>query len=538
MEIGYEWSDEQVSDPNFVASKVVLWRSSFWDWFLDCVWTTDESDIANPVKRAPAYRYLREIDKIESESKVTDIVKSRRMFVSHFEFSKILWNFLFIPFSKNLIISKKENDVKEALRHRILAMYGRLDRRFPCHPELKQREHIQEMQILHPDKKFGSHILGLPSGADQIRSYTATRVLVDEFAFHDKKDQIATLAGLNPAIYGDGKATIVSTPKPNTKFEELVTQLNPAIPVREIMTGVYCAVNKLNQTVIGLKYTADPAKRTQEWYYREHYGTTVEGVPIPGCSGVDEFTWRMEYELSFDFPVGTPVVSEYRRDLHCAAYASHGGILEDKPLELGIDFGSRFPAATFSQIDSLNRLILHDGLLPEDMQLDRFLDLVENTVKTKFAGVRKVNYYCDPAGAARDNQGKGPPAAKILMERFKCTPKYRLSNPGDRAMGIRKLAGQLIGGAPGIIVNPLAGIYINPSGEQTPGIIPKGLETGWVYDENDKLTPKKDKFFEHIFDAFGYAFIYLYPSLVKDANERRMGVPKRKTGAMGWVLRR
>lgn len=538
-ELKREWTDEQASDPKFVAAKVKLWTENFWEWFLSNVWTSDESDMENPVKAAPAYRYLKEIYEIEQESKVTDIVKSRRMFISHFEYASILHSFLFRRHSKNLIICKREDDVKDAFKFRLLAMASRLDYRFPCHPILKAREHIQEKQIFHPDKEFNSHLLGLPSGADKIRQYTATKILIDEFGFHEKKDQVLTMAAVNPAIYGDGKASIVSTPVPDTKFEELVTKLNPDVPVKEIMTGLYVARNIYNQTVVGLKYTADPAKRTQEWFHKERYGTTPEGIPIPGCSGVDEYTWRREYELSFDFPIGTPVVTEYKRDLHCAAYASHGEILTDKALEVGIDFGSRFPSAVFSQVDSLNRLIIHDGLLPEDMQLDRFLNLVENTVKTKFGDVKKVNYYCDPAGAARDNQGKGPPAAKVLMERFKQTPKYRISNPGDRAMGIRKLAGQLIGGVPGLVVNPLAGIYIAPNGEQTPGIIPKGFEVGWVYDSNDKLTPKKDKFFEHLFDAFGYSFIYLYPSLVKDANEQRTGRPKQERRAgVGWLLRR
>lgn len=522
----YPWSSQEAEDPAFVAKKMMLWQDSFWDWFLDNVHTSDEVDSLNPVKPAPAFRYLQEIDKIERESKVSVIVKSRRMFISHYEYAKTLWSFLFVPFSKNLVIAKKEVDVRDAMRSRILAMYYRLDPRFPCHVKLKPRTHIHELELIHPDRNMGSHIMGLPSGADQVRQYTATRILVDEFAFHDKTAQEQTFDAIAPAISGpNGKATIVSTPCPDTKFEKLTQDLNPDIPIREIMPGLSVGVNRLNQTVIFLKYMADPNKRTQAWYYKEKYGTTVEGIPIPGASGVDEFTWRREYELSFEFPVGEPVVPEFKKELHCAAYATHGQILPDKALEVGLDFGSRFPAVVFSQVDSLGRLIIHDGIMPQDMNLDRFLIKIDNEIKTKYKDIKRVNFYCDPAGGSRSNQGTAPPAVQSVFEYFKVKPKYVLSKPEDRARAIRKLAGQLIGGVPGLIVNPLAGLYITPGGKEQAGIIPKALEIGWVYDENkaSKLEPLKEGFYEHIMDALGYQFIFLYPSLFEDAK----GVRKR-----------
>ncbi len=519
--INWSWTDTEANDSHFVAAKMKLWRSSFWDWFCDCVVTSDESDSNNPVKHAPQYRYLKEIDTIERESKVTVICKARRMFISHYEHAKTLWSFLFVPFSKNLMVSKKENDIKDALRFRILAAYYRLDKRFPCHIELRSRQHIHELEIIHPDSNFGSHILGLPSGSDQMRSYTATRVFLDELAFWEKRDQDLILDALKPAIYGDGKASIISTPNPGTKFEQLVTDLNGDIPMRNIMTGLDVANNKLNQSVIFLHYSADPAKRSQEWLYKEKFGTTIEGVPIAGCSGVDEFTWRKEYELSFDFPKGEPVVPEFKKELHCTAYTSYGQFIKDKPLEVGVDFGSRFPAAVFMQRDSLNRLIIHDGLLPANENLDRFLIRVDNFIKTRFPDAKKINFYCDPAGASRSGQGTAPPAVEFIYNFFKIKPQYRMSKPSDRARGIRKLASQLIGTAPGLIVNPLAGRYISGDGKEETGIIPKAFTTGWIYDDvkKDKLEPLKDGFFDHLMDALGYAFIYLYPNLVTDKQD-------------------
>jgi hypothetical protein len=520
------WTDEQVADPVFVASKVRLWSESFWDWFIDNVFTTDESDSENPVKPAPQFRYLKEIHRIEEENKVVVVCKSRRMFISHFEYAKILWSFLFVPFSKNLIISKKENDVKEGLRNRILSMYYRLDKRFPCHVELKPRRDIHEMEILHPDRNFGSHILGLPSGANQIRSYTATRVLIDELAFHEKRAQEETMSGLQPAIYGpSGKATLVSTPLADTKFEELVSELDPNVPIQEVMQGLTVARNKLGYTVVFLKYLADPSKRTQQWFYKERYGTTVEGVPIPGAAGYDEYTWRKEMELSFDFPVGQPVVPEFKRETHCTPYTTYGQLYKDRALEIGIDFGSNFPAAVFAQKDPLNRLIIHHAIMPEFTNIDRFLQMVDQIRLERFGDIEEWNIYCDPAGAAKPGQGQEFSAVQTLHQKFKKVPKYRMSSPADRARGIRKLASELVGPCPGLIVNPLSGVYITQDGKEYPGQIAKALEFGWVYDEAraDKLTPKKDMFFEHLMDAFGYMFIYLYPHLISKEPSVRHG---------------
>ncbi len=523
MNFEYNWTETEAKDPIFVASKIHLWKNSFWDWFVENVQTTDES--MGEVRRAPAYRYLKEVHEIEEANKVTVICKSRRMFMSHYQFAKILWSFLFVPFSKNLIISKKENDVREGLRNRILSMHDRLDKRFPCHVELRPRKDIHELEILHPDRLFGSHILGLPSGSDQIRGYTATRVFLDEFAFMEKSTQSKTLDGLKPAIYGAaGKASIVSTPCPDTEFERLVTELNPTVPVEEKMKGVSLARNKLNQAVVFLKYTADPSKRSEEWFYAEKFGTTPTGIPLHGMSGVNEYTWRKEMELSFDFPSGQPVVPEFTKETHCTPYSTYGQVFKDKPLEIGIDFGSNFPAAVFAMKDSLNRLIIHHAIMPEFTNIDRFLQMVDQVRLERFPEVEEYNLYCDPAGAAKPGQGQEFSAVQTIYNKFKKVPKYRLTSPEDRARGIRKLASELIGPCPGLIVNPLAGEYITQDGTVYPGQIAKALEIGWVYDENriDKLTPKKDKFFEHLMDAFGYMFIYLYPHLIEKTGAAKL----------------
>jgi hypothetical protein len=351
-------------------------------------------------------------------------------------------------------------------------------------------------------------------------------VFVDEFAFQEKSTQSKTLDGLKPAIYGAaGKASIVSTPCPDTEFEKLVSELNAQVPIEEKMTGLSLAVNNLNMAVVFLKYTADPGKRSKQWFYAERFGTTPDGIPLPGAAGVDEFVWRKEYELSFDFPVGQPVVPEFRKETHCAPYVNYGKYNPDKDLEVGIDFGSNFPAAVFGQKDSLNRLIIHRAIMPEFTNIDRFLAKVDEIIQTDFADVCKINLYCDPAGAAKPGQGQEYTAVQTIYNKFKQVPKYKMSSPEDRARGIRRLASELVGPVPGLIVNPLAGEWITQDGKVYPGQIPKALEMGWVFDENriDKLTPKKDKFFEHLMDAFGYMFIYLYPHLVLK-NERKASV--------------
>lgn len=520
-----KYEDKLLTNREFITYKMLQWEKDFWTWFIDCVYTKDESDLENPVKSAPPYAYLKDTWDTYQKSKILVVVKSRRMFLTHFTTAIFMWYFLFKPKSKNLVFSQKEEQVADLMKNRFAELYFNLDFRFPW-VRLKEGVDIKRTSIIHPDRSWGSEIVGFPTGGNQARGYTATNVLADEFAFWDNQE--AAFKAIKPAIEGkSGRGLIISTPQPNTKFEELVTKKMEKTDTQFVRPGVTLYQNYLNHNVLAIKYIADPNKRTEEWYHKERFGKTPEGIPIPGESGVDHFTWLQEYELSFALPAGEPIVPEFDEELHCKPYYKYGYI-EGEPLHVAFDFGAKFPAVVIFQKDNLGRCIIHQALMVENERLQLFMARVENYIRENFADPI-IRLYCDPAGKARNSQGTANPAKAQLEDHFKQPVQCLYSHPKDRARAIREQASQRIGDAQGIIINPDAGLFISSDGTQRSGVMVKGFKTGWVWSEKDKLEPDKDGFYDHIFDAFGYGHMFVFASYYfKSSRQDRKNKSKKR----------
>lgn len=538
--IEYRFSDDELAREielksgvkiPFMAYKMQQWKNDPFLWMVEQVFTIDESDSENPVKPFPAYRYLKEVIREYFDNKVLVVSKTRRMMATHLFTALAVHQLLFVPFSENIIVSINEDRAKKVIQTRCKKIIEYLDPRFP-YPEFKDKEDFLVAEIHNPVN--GATITALPSGSDKCRGLTVTNAFYDEFAFQKNCEE--NLKALKPALEGENcRAAIVSTPKFATVFQELVSNVNKDANFQVIMEGLTKVRNKYNQTVLSLHYKADPGKRTEEWYHRERYGTDVNGKPIPGCSGVDSFTWEQEYELSFSVPTGKPVVPEFDKTQHCDKYKELGGFIEGRPLHVGFDFGTHFPAVVFCQVDSLNRCILHNGIMAEDEELDAFMSRVEDFIRREFPGCDdNFVLHADPAGRSGNSQGTAAPAIDLLEQRFKkrvMTPK---SKPVDRCRAIRNKMSKKIHDSMGVIINPAAGIHIRPDGEERHGIIVEALETGWVYktpkpgENYSGEEPKKDGFYDHLMDAWGYIFIALFPSLHDRAVEFRRGVSKPK----------
>ncbi|NQY78966.1 MAG: hypothetical protein HRT47_01490 [Candidatus Caenarcaniphilales bacterium] len=491
-------------------------------------YTVDESDPESPVKRFPAFRYLKEIVTEYFRSKTLVLNKSRRMMATHLGSAIMLHQFLFVPFSENIIVSINEESAKKVIGARCVALYRHLDKRFP-YPELKEGKDIRVNGMINP--VIHSRITGLPSGSDKCRGLTVTNAMYDELAFQHNVEE--NLKALKPAIEGQNcRAILVSTPRFNTKFQDLVTKIHKDSEFKEIMPGLTKSRNELNMTVLGLHYTADPRKRTKEWYFSERYGTTPDGEAIPGASGVDTYTWDQEYELKFTVPLGKPVVPEFSKILHCEPYASAGQYDSSRPLHASFDFGTHYPAVGFFQADSLNRCVIHGGIMGEDMELENFMAYVRDYIEREFPNA-DIHLHADPAGAYGNSQGTAAPAVKLLERFFKKRVNTRKSRPIDRARAIRSKFTRRVGDAMGVIVNPSAGMHIRTNGEILHGIMVTAFETGWTYkmpkpgEEYKDDDPEKDGYYDHLMDALGYGFINVFPMLYEKAVEFRSGKPRK-----------
>lgn len=509
---------------DLVVFKMAQWKNSFWLWFLDCVNTVDESE--NRIRNAPPWKYLKVIsDRYQSlggANKVLVVNKSRRMFMTHFWCARLLWSMIFEPYSENIIISINEDRGKELIEKRFAPMIRRLPAGFPW-PEFKEKEHILSDEVKNPTN--GARIKVLPSGSGKIRGLTVTNLLVDEFAF--QKNCKENLQAIKPALEGPNcRAVVVSTPKFGTLFQELVSKIKKGSSLRHHMIGVSETINERDQVIMSIHYSADPAKRPlhidsgtaegQRWYDGEK----------AGCS---EYEWMQEYELKFTVPTGKPCFNVFDNKLHCGPYKEHGAYIPDKPLHVGVDFGGHFPCAVFMQIDSLHRGIIHNAIMAEDEELENFLTRMRDFIGVEYPDCGdNFILYCDPSGAG-SNQGM-PPAAKELGKFFKKDVYYSGSGPIDRVRAINNKLARKYGDAMGFIINPAAGIHIDPKGDQRHGILVEGIEVGYTYGELREgqqyykdLEPEKDGFYDHLMDAWGYIAIHTFPTFYERAREARTG---------------
>lgn len=487
-----------------IVRNMLRWRSSFMAFLFDCIKTTNEG--SGEIQSAPRLGYLKRAYECIEGNKISVIVKGRQMFFTHFMSAYYLWSVLFEENVRLGVMNQNEDKAADLLETRIAPLYERLPSGYPW-PELK----IKRLTIVN--ELNNSRILAVSSTSDALRSFTFSKIWLDEFGFQDNQDK--TLRSAIPATKGKiGKLILVSTPVPKTLYEdlgrkELDIHFTPIVH----MEGVTEYRNTRGHAVLYVHHTADPDRRSPEWI--------AETIKAEG-----ELAYEVEYNLKWVLPSGKPVFNGFRRSTYCGDYRTP---LEDSVLDIGWDFGGHHPACVITEKDSVSRHYLHKAVMGVDIDFDLFMDQMADMIEAEFPGkLRTARFYCDPAGAAVNGQGTAPPAQFLLGRRFGKVVKSIRSSPGDRVRAMKTLMNKMIGGIPAVLMHPMLGEAWHVDGTVEAGIMIEGFETGLVYDAVrgsgglHKMTYKKDQWYEHIFDAWGYVFIYLYPGLMPSEFEERI----------------
>ena len=166
------------------------------------IFTLDQTDFKTPVKPFPVKPHLEHLTKIWQEHQLLLVPKSRRMMMSWLMCYLHLWMAMFHPGRSVFIVSDKEQKSDELVR-RCEFMYDNIPDGLILKPQMRAKYCSLEFPGLD------SYIMGLPSGAAQLRQYTASALLFDEFAFWS--DAMETLGAARPTIEGGGRLTIISS---------------------------------------------------------------------------------------------------------------------------------------------------------------------------------------------------------------------------------------------------------------------------------------------------------------------------------------
>lgn len=199
-----------------VARRMHRWFHDPWAPIADkAIYTLDQTDSITPVKLFPEKPHLELLTRAWQENPLLLVPKSRRMMLSWLMCYLHLWLAMFHPGRAVFFVSDKEPKSDELVR-RCEFMYTNIPEGLILKPVARSKYCVLEFPGLD------SYIMGLPSGAAQLRQYTASALLFDEFAFWG--DAMETLGAARPTIEGGGRITIISSaedsPYKNLVFDE------------------------------------------------------------------------------------------------------------------------------------------------------------------------------------------------------------------------------------------------------------------------------------------------------------------------------
>lgn len=176
------------------------------------VWTLDQTDFKQPVKLFPARPNLEFLTREWEQNRMLLIPKSRRMMLSWLACWWHLWTAMLHPGRSVFLVSDKEQKSDELVR-RCEFMFDNIPADKFLKPQVRSKYCLLEFPGLD------SYIMGIPSGASQLRQYTASALMFDEFAFWG--DAMETLGAARPTIEGGGRLTIISSAQ-DGPFKRLV----------------------------------------------------------------------------------------------------------------------------------------------------------------------------------------------------------------------------------------------------------------------------------------------------------------------------
>lgn len=210
-----------------------------WAWLSACVTTVDELDAATPIKPFPvavcrpcaryvgggvpqcpvctgplaSLTYLRDLARQFATGRppLLLVPKARRMRMTWLFVSVHVWLALQRPHAAIFFVSSKEEKSAELIER----AHGVLLRLPPEGGGGRLVDRKNGPPMLRLDN--GASITGVAEGADQLRQYTATAILADEFGTWNWPR--AAFSAMKPCLDGGGRMTLLSSAWPGTWAE-------------------------------------------------------------------------------------------------------------------------------------------------------------------------------------------------------------------------------------------------------------------------------------------------------------------------------
>lgn len=520
--------------------------------FLDeVVWTLDEDDEEQPLKKWPAgEQYIIDyVMEVLFSQRFIVVPKSRRIRMTWIHAAYALWFGMSHP-KRNVVWQAQKGDkVADTMENKILHILSHLplDRYAPFVDANRwaipagwddrvvnfwrgKRESygLTRVTLLERENPISgegkltnsSRIFGVPEGADQTRQYTITLFIGDEFAFW--KNPKASLKGIRPALGKNGQGILISSANPGY-MQELIErpELEPGeneppqpTPHHE---GVKTWYSKQGWFVCWIHYTADAAKRDKQWTEWPDMGTAV----LPGDAGyarlgMSQRDWKQEMEIDFSVHRGEPFYPEYSDAQHLQNVRA----IPNQPLIIGVDFGLT-PAFVVCQLTKSGHLNVVDEMVFDDNGIEEAARLLTTYLDANFPwwkGKQRsiddddflasfeqdvpqemVISYVDPAGLQRAQTDLTTPIS--ILKKYKLNPVASIQDVVSRSEAVKELLTRSIYYAsrdlrlPALLINPRCTTLV------------EGMRGGA---KQGKIRFKKEKNeFSHVTEALEYVAVML-----------------------------
>jgi hypothetical protein len=188
------------TDPYYFLTEFCLTMDEHWQ----------HKGLEGPYNLIPKKEYIHDICDVFQTEDLIAIEKTRQMMASWIFCGLALHDTMFKEGRRTFLISKKEKDAN-ALIDRCKGIYDRL-------PEVFKNKYPRDPEK-YLEMKWGkrnSIMQGVPEGSDQVRSYTASLIVVDEASFQNKVEKVIEAA--QPSLAGGGKLVLISTPNGREYF--------------------------------------------------------------------------------------------------------------------------------------------------------------------------------------------------------------------------------------------------------------------------------------------------------------------------------
>jgi phage FluMu gp28-like protein len=194
-----------------------------WDFLSRACWTKDEA--TGKIVQFPSderHQYLRYITEVRPQHPIFAVEKSRRMMATWLFVCIYLYDTLTQRNHANFWVSKKLGDAAYVLgEERLQGVYNRIPADvWPNKPEMLFSGKEGKGHRIVSCPSTGSSLEAVASGADQLRQYTASNIMFDEFAFQERQYEAWTAA--KPTAEGGGHIDLVSTAEQGAYMYELL----------------------------------------------------------------------------------------------------------------------------------------------------------------------------------------------------------------------------------------------------------------------------------------------------------------------------